>query len=127
MDGNVRWAIRKRNRLLERYSRHKTAASWKKIGYKEITRPCSLIRSNKVKYFASLYQDLGDSKISPKTCWELLSLYRQKMRVALPTLIEGQNIISDGRAKAELLNDYFNSQLQFFLTNSSISVHYFLV
>jgi hypothetical protein len=66
---------------------------------------------NKVKYYASLNQDLGDPKISPKKWWGIVkSLYGQEMRVAVPTFIEGQNIISDARAKAELLNDYFSSQ-----------------
>jgi hypothetical protein len=90
MDGNVRRAI-KRNRLLKRYSRHKTPASWEKYRVQR-NYTTSLIRLNKVKYYASLNQDLGDPKISPKKWWGIVkSLYGQKMRVAVPTLIEGQN------------------------------------
>jgi hypothetical protein len=82
MDGNVRRAI-KRNRLLKRYSRHKTPASWEKYRVQR-NYTTSLIRLNKVKY--------GDPKISPKKWWGIVkSLYGQKMRVAVPTLIEGQN------------------------------------
>jgi hypothetical protein len=67
----------------KRYSRHKTPAFWEKYRVQR-NYTTSLIRLNKVKY--------GDPKISPKKWWGIVkSLYGQKMRVAVPTLIEGQN------------------------------------
>jgi hypothetical protein len=50
-------------------------------------------------------------QVSSKKWWGIVKfLYGQKMCEMVPTLMEGPNIISDAKEKAEVLNDYFCSQ-----------------
>ena len=110
MNSKVRKAIRKRNRLLKNHSRLKTSASWEKYRVQR-NYTTTLIRSNKALYYVNLNNKLQEPEVSSKKWWGIVkSLYGQKMRETVPTLMEGPNIISDAKEKAEVLNDYFCSQ-----------------
>ena len=101
VDGNTPWmnskvtkAIRKRNRLLKLFCRRT----------KEL-RLC------KGRYFANLNEKLQDTKIGPKRCWGIVkSLYGNKIQSTIPTLLEGDSLITDTKEKATLFNDYFSTQ-----------------
>jgi hypothetical protein len=97
MNSKVRKAIRKRNRLLKKYSRLKTSAYWEKYRVPR-NYTTTLIRSNKAHYYANLNNKLQE--VSSKKWWGIVkSLCGQKMRETVPTLMEGPNIISDAKEK----------------------------
>ena len=110
MNGKVRGAIRKRNRLLKIYSRLKSPASWEKYRIQR-NYTSSLMRHSKKIYYENLNSKLSDPTICSKKWWGIVkSLYGQKIQGTIPPLVEGSRTIFDAKEKAELFNEYFASQ-----------------
>ena len=110
MNGKVRGAIRKRNRLLKIHSRLKSPASWEKYRIQR-NYTSSLIRHSKKIYYENLNSKLSDPTICSKKWWGIIqSLYGQKIQGTIPPLVEGSRTIFDAKEKAELFNEYFASQ-----------------
>ena len=112
MNSDIRKAIRKRNRLMKFYCRHKSSGAWENYRVqKNLTT--LLIRTVKVKYYANLSDKLQDPEIGHKRWWGIIkSLYGNKIHSNIPTLLEGDQMITDAKEKAKLFNDYFCSVCQ---------------
>ena len=110
MNGKVRGALRKRNRLLKIHSRLKSPASWEKYRIQR-NYTSTLIRYSKKTYYENLNLKLSDPTIWSKKWWGIVkSLYGQKIQGTIPPLVEGPRTIFDTKEKAELFNEYFASQ-----------------
>ena len=110
MNGAIRKAIRKRNRLLKLFNKSKTQSAWEKYRQQR-NFTTSLIRKNKVKYFEEVDLKLRDPCTGPMKWWGIVkALYGQKLHSSVPTLVDGAKLISDAKEKSEVFNEYFCSQ-----------------
>ena len=88
MNGAIRKAIRKRNRLLKLFNKSKTQSAWEKYRQQR-NFTTSLIRKNKVKYFEEVDLKLRDPCTGPKKWWGIVkALYGQKLHSSVPTLVD---------------------------------------
>ena len=110
VNSEIRRAIRKRNRLLKYYCRHKSPEAWE-IYRRQRNFTTTLIRKRKLIYYDTLNAKLQNPKIGPKKWWSIVkSLYGSKIQCSTPTLIENNCLVSDAKEKAALFNDYFVTQ-----------------
>jgi hypothetical protein len=110
MNGSIRTAIRKRDRLLSVYSKHKNTIRWERYRIQR-NLVVSLIRQAKCDYFSKVNSDLGNHAISSKKWWKLSkSLLSNKFHSPVPDLIVNGNTISEPKDKAEAFNQFFVSQ-----------------
>ena len=69
------------------------------------------ITSSKLKYYEGLANKLNDPKTAPKTYWKILKAFVNGTDIPLiPTLLVGNQLVSDFLEKANLFNDYFSKQ-----------------
>ena len=109
MNSDIRKAIRKRNRLLKYYCRHKSPRAWENYRVQR-NLTTFLIRTAKEKYYTNLSDKLQDPEIGHKKWWGIIkSLYGNKIHSNIPALLEGDWMITDAKEKATLFNDYFCS------------------
>ena len=112
MSSDIRKAIRKRNRLLKYFCRHKSPRAWENYRVQR-NLTTFLIRTAKTKYYTNLSDKLQDPKIGQKKWWGIIkSLYGNKIHSNIPALLEGDRMITDAKEKATLFNDYFCSVCQ---------------
>ena len=71
MNGSVRRAMRKRDRLLKQYSRNKPALCWEKYRLQR-NLVVSLIRKAKSQYDKNINETLLDPTLSPKKWWYIV-------------------------------------------------------
>lgn len=110
MTGKIRRSIRKRDRLLRKFRSTNSLADWNKYK-KQRNLTVSIIRKEKVLYFAKVNSMLCDPKLNAKKWWGVVkSLYGVKACSQIPPLKEGDIFISDSLQKAELFNNYFVAQ-----------------
>ena len=110
MNGAIRKATRKRNRLLKLFNKSTTQSAWEKYRQQR-NFTTSLIRKNKVKYFEEVDLKLRDPCTVPKKWWGIVkALYGQKLHSSVPTLVDSAKLISDAKEKSEVFNEYFCSQ-----------------
>ena len=110
MNGSIRRAIRRRDRLLSVYSKHKNIIRWDRYRIQR-NFVVSLIRQAKSDYFSKVNSELGNPAISSKKWWKLSkSLLSNKFYSPVPDLIVNGNTISEPRDKAEAFNQFFISQ-----------------
>jgi hypothetical protein len=107
MSSDIRKAIRKRNRLLKYFCRHKSPRAWENYRVQR-NLTTFLIRTAKTKYYTNLSDKLQDPEIGQKKWWGIIkSLYGNKIHSNIPALLEGDRMITDAKEKATLFNDYF--------------------
>ena len=110
MNGCIRRAIRKRDRLFRLYSKHKNANRWERYGIQR-NSVVSLIRQAKHDYYSKVNSDLGNPVTSAKKWWKLSKLLLgNKFYFPAPDLIVNGVTISEPRDKAEEFNHFFVSQ-----------------
>lgn len=110
INSEVRRAIRKRNRLLKTFCHYKNPETWE-LYRQQRNFTTSLIRRRKLSYYSYLNEKLQHSSLGPKKWWGIIKrLYGSKIKLTVPTLLEGDSLVSDAKDKATLLNDYFCSQ-----------------
>ncbi len=110
MNGSIRRAIRKRDRLLPVYSKHKNTIRWERYRIQR-NLVVSLIRQSKYDYFSKVNSNLGNPAISSKKWWKLSkSLLSNKFHSPVPDLIVNGNTISEPKDKAEAFNQFFVGQ-----------------
>ena len=110
MNGAIRQAIRKRDRLLKAYTKFKSSSTWEKY---RINRNVvvKLIRKAKLDYQQKTNELLSNPETSAKKWWNVAkSFYGSKVSSAIPPLYEHNNYVFDSKDKADLFNDFFLSQ-----------------
>ena len=109
MNGAIRRAIRKRNRLLKSYTKFKSSSKWEKY---RINRNLVIkIRKAKLDYQQKTNEMLSNLATSAKKWWNVAkSFYGSKVSSAIPPLYENNNYVFDPKDKADLFNDFFVSQ-----------------
>ena len=112
MNGAIRRAIRKRDRLLKAYTKFKSSSKWEKY---RINRNLvvKLIRKAKLDYQQKTNELLSNPETSAKKWWNVAkSFYGSKVSSAIPPLYEDNNYVYvfDSKDKADLFNDVFVSQ-----------------
>ena len=110
MNGAIRRAIRKCDRLLKAYTKFKSSFKWEKY---RINRNLvfKLIRKAKLDYQQKTNEILSNPATSAKKWWNVAkSFYGSKVSSAIPPLYENNNYVFDPKDKADLFNDFFVSQ-----------------
>jgi hypothetical protein len=110
MSGTIRRAMRKRNRLLKKFSNLKTSLNWQK--YREQRNlVVNLVRNAKKDHNKKINSLLSNPSTSVKKWWNIIkSYYGIKAGISVPPLQEGDSYIFDPKEKADVFNDYFVSQ-----------------
>jgi hypothetical protein len=91
VNSEIRRAIRKTNRLLKYYCRHKSPEAWK-IYRRQRNFTTTHIRKRKLIYYDTLNAKLQNPKIGPKKWWSIVKLlYGSKIQCSTPTLIENSS------------------------------------
>jgi hypothetical protein len=104
MNGLIRQAIRRRDRLLKR------VLSWERYRIQR-NLVVKLIRRAKMEHQRKINTLLADPSTSAKKWWGISkSLYGNKCCSSLPDLIDNNIVISDSQHKAQVFNDYFVGQ-----------------
>ena len=71
----------------------------------------SAVNSSKLKYHERLALNLNDPKIVPKIYWKILKRFVNGTKISLiPTLLFGNQVVTDFLVKANLFNNYFSQQ-----------------
>ena len=110
MNGTIRSAIRKRNRLLKAFFRTKLASCWEKYR-RQRNLVVHLIRLAKSAHEKKINDLLSDPSTSLKMWWRITkSLYGDKLCSSIPSLKENNDLITDSKKKAEVFNEYFVAQ-----------------
>ena len=79
------------------------------------------IPSFKLKYYEGLANKLNDPKTAPKIYWKILKAFVNGTDIPLiPTLLVGNQLVSDFSEKANFFNDYFSKQCTTIGNNSAI-------
>ena len=113
MTGQIRKAVRKRDRLLKTYSKCKSPTSWDRY---RVQRNL-VVRKARINFNMKTNLALSDSAIPSKKWWRIVkSMYGNKCYAAIPAISEGDVFISDSKEKVNVFNDYFASQAT--VTNS---------
>lgn len=120
MNSTIRKAIRKRNRLLKIHCKRKTPTSW--LRYKsQRNYTTSVIRDAKRAYYNKLNIQLTNPRLSKKKWWSYTrSLFNKNHESSIPVILEGTELVSDPKTKAEIFNEYFASQAMVDDTNVSL-------
>ena len=111
MCGQVRLAIRKRNRFLKLHNRNPTLTTWERYRAQR-NRTTSLIRKAKNSYYEKLNADLCDQSISSKKWWGLVKQVYDNNNKSLfsSALMENGVLITDSLDKARIFNEFFATQ-----------------
>ena len=111
MCGQVRLAIRKRNRFLKLHNRNPTLTTWERYRAQR-NRTTSLIRKAKNSYYEKLNADLCDQSISSKKWWGLVKQVYDNNNKPLfsSALMENGVLITDSLDKAHIFNEFFATQ-----------------
>ena len=110
MTGQIRKAVRKRDRLLKTHSKYKSPTSWDRYRVQR-NLVVSLVRKAKINYNTKTNNALSDPAIYSKKWWCIVkSMYGNKCYSAIPSISEGDVFISDPKEKVNVVNDYFASQ-----------------
>ena len=95
MTGQIRKAVRKRDRLLKTYSKYKSPTSWDRYRVQR-NLVVSLVRKAKIYYNTKTNYALSDPAIYSKKWWRIVkSMYGNKCYSAIPSISEGDVFISD--------------------------------
>ena len=110
MSGTIHRAMRKRNRLLKKFSNLKTSLNWQK--YREQRNlVVNLVRNAKKDHNKKINCLLSNPSTSVKKWWNIIkSYYGIKAGISVSPLQEGDSYIFDPKEKADVFNDYFISQ-----------------
>ena len=105
MTGQIRKAVRKRDRLLKTYSKYKSPTPWDRYRVQRnlVVTP---VRKAKINYNTKTNQALSDPAICSKKWWRIV---KSKCYSAIPAISEGGVFISDPKEKVNVFNDYFAS------------------
>ena len=110
MNGEVRRAIRKRDRLLHIHNIRRSDSSWESYR-RQRNFSTNLTRSAKQIYYDKLNKDLGNPKINSKKWWSITKSLWGSTNVSLvPTIIENDVPAAYPGEKANIFNDYFVAQ-----------------
>ena len=110
MNSEIRRAVRKRNRLLKIFCQNKVPKNWE-VYRLQRNFTTSLIRRRKKSYYSNLNNKLQDPLLGAKKWWGLIKqFYSNTIQTTVPSLLEGDCLVTDSKDKATLLNDYFSSQ-----------------
>ena len=110
MNSEIRRAVRKRNRLLKIFCQNKVPENWE-VYRLQRNFTTSLIRRRKKSYYSNLNNKLPDPLMGAKKWWGLIKqFYGNTIQTTVPSLLEGDCLVTDSKDKATLLNDYFSSQ-----------------
>ena len=120
ISGEVRRAIRKRDRLLRIHNARQTAHSWESYR-RQRNFATNVIRQAKKRYYQNVNKKLSDPAINIKSWWSLSKRLCGSMNVSrIPTIVENDVLITDSKEKACIFNDYFVAQSQLPESNSII-------
>ena len=112
ISGEVRRAIRKRDRLLRIHNARQTAHSWESYR-RQRNFATNVIRQAKKRYYQNVNKKLSDPAINIKSWWSLSKRLCGSMNVSrIPTIVENDVLITDSKEKACIFNDYFVAQSQ---------------
>ena len=79
-----------------------------------------IIKSSKENFYYSLAKKLNDPTTSSQTYWSIMKTFvNGKKTPIIPPLLVNNNLISNFREEANILNDFFVQQCQP-ITNNSI-------
>ena len=79
------------------------------------------IISSKLKHYEGLANKLKDPKTASKTYWKILKTFLNGAKIPLiPSLLVGNQLVSDVLEKPNLFNDYFSKQCATIDNNSAI-------
>jgi hypothetical protein len=103
MSGTIRRAMRKRNRLLKKFSNFKTSLNWQK--YREQRNlVVNLVRNAKKDHNKKINSLLSNPSTSVKKWWNIIkSYYGIKAGISVPPLQEGDSYIFTLRRKLMFL------------------------
>ncbi len=117
MNGEVRRAIHKRNRLLRFHNNRPNELSWENYR-RQRNLTTQLIRYSKQKYYDKVNIDLGNPKINAKKWWSISkNLCGKKNNPRIPTIVENGLSINNPKEKACIFNSYFVAQTQLPVVN----------
>ena len=103
----VKKAIRIRNRFHKKWKNKQTITAYEQYREKRLLANQS-IREAKHCYYEKTKTKLGDPNLNPKQYYKLIKqLYGSKIEIGMPSLVEGDQIISNSLQKAEILNTHF--------------------
>ena len=110
MSGTILRAMRKRNRLLKKFSNFKTSLNWQKCR-EQRNLVVNLVRNAKKDHNKKINSLLSNPSTSVKKWWNIIkSYYGIKAGISVPPLQEGDRYIFDPKEKADVFNYYFVSQ-----------------
>ena len=120
MNGIVRRAIRRRNRLLRIHNKKRTELSWENYR-RQRNLTTTLIRQAKQTYYDKVNAELSNPLTNIKKWWSISkNLCGKTYKSRIPTLIENDDLITNPREKACIFNDYFVAQTQLPGAGSSV-------
>ena len=110
INSKIKRYIRKRKRAYKRAKRTNVANDW--IKFKTLrNKTISEIRSSKKSFYDTIAAKLSSSTLSPKDWWTTLkSFIRPNSTTSVPPLSLSGIIYTDETDKANILNDFFQSQ-----------------
>ena len=107
MNGEVRSAIRKRNRRLRIHNDRPNEYSWENYR-RQRNLTTKLIRSAKQCYYDKVHRDLSNPLINAKKWWSISNNFCGKKNSSrIPTLLENNILINNPKEKASIFNSYF--------------------
>ena len=106
----IKYYIRKRKRAFRRAKRTGIDTHWEKFR-KLRNKAVNLIRNSKKSYYDLIAERLKSKTLSAKDWWSTLKTFIvPNSKSSIPPLEFNGNVITDERDKANVLNNYFQSQ-----------------
>ena len=121
MNGEIKSALRRKNRLYKKFASG-SMRNHDKTQLNEATAfTQNLISSAKANYYIGIGEKLNNPAISSKTYWSILNRVLDKVKIPLiPPLLVNNSFITDFKEKASIFNLYFVNQCNIIDNGSTI-------
>ena len=107
---SIKLSLKKRFKLTKRCHSNSTANNKEALDFqaKECT---SIIIEYKERFIAKVNAKINNPKIVPKTYWSIINKFlTNKKTPIIPSVLVNEELVSDFERKANLFNNYFDSQ-----------------